>query len=109
MEGVRILNEISPMSAGIWASIGLFVAIGISSLFIGIPIFDKRQRIVPILVSLIPFVFAILLFFTEYTSPMRYEAIIDDNVKISEFEEKYKIIERRGDIYVIEEIESNDE
>ena len=108
MEGVRILNEISPMSAGIWASIGLFVAIGISSLFIGIPIFDKRQRIVPILVSLIPFLFAIILFFTEYTSPIQYEAIIDDNVKISEFEEKYKIIERRGDIYVIEEIENNE-
>ena len=108
MEGVRILNEISPMSAGIWVSIGLFVAIGISSLFIGIPIFDKRQRIVPILVSLIPFLFAIILFFTEYTKPMKYEAIIDDKVKISEFEEKYKIIERRGDIYVIEEIENNE-
>ena len=40
---------------------------------------------------------------------MKYEAIIDDNVKISEFEEKYKIIKRRGDIYVIEEIESDDE
>ena len=25
------------------------------------------------------------------------------------FEEKYKIIERRGDIYIIEEIESDDE
>ena len=109
MEGVRILNEISPMSAGIWVSIGLFVAIGILSLFMGIPAFDKGQRIVPILISIIPFVFAIVLFFTEYTSPIQYEAIIDDNVKISEFEEKYKIIEKRGDIYVIEEIESKDE
>ena len=44
-----------------------------------------------------------------FFSPPQYEAIIDDNVKISEFEEKYKIIEKRGDIYVIEEIESNDE
>ena len=40
---------------------------------------------------------------------MRYEAIIDDNVKLSEFEEKYKIIEKRGGIYVIEEIENTDE
>ena len=97
------------MSAGIWVAIGLFVAIGILSLFIGIPIFDKRQRIVPILVGLIPIVISIIIFFLQYTSPMRYEAIIDDNVKISEFEKKYKIIEKRGDIYVIEEIESNDE
>lgn len=37
-------------------------------------------------------------------TPVRYEAIIDDNVKISDFEEKYKIIERRGYIYVIDEI-----
>lgn len=109
MEGVRILNEISPMSAGIWVSIGLYVAIGILSLFMGIPVFDKGQKFVPILISIIPFVIAIVLFFTTHTSPMKYEAIIDDSVKISEFEEKYKIIEKRGDIYVIEEIENNDE
>ena len=36
------------------------------------------------------------------------EAIIDDNVKISEFEKKYEIVERRGDIYIIQEIESNE-
>ena len=59
----------------------------------------------PILLSLIPFVIAIILFFTEYTKPIKYEAIIDDNVKISEFEEKYKIIKKRGDNYVIEENE----
>lgn len=106
MEGVRILNEISPMSAGIWVSIGLFIAIGILSLFIGIPVFDKGQRIVPILISLIPFLIAIILFLTEYTKPMKYEAIIDDDVKISEFEKNYKIIKKRGDIYVIEEIEN---
>lgn len=109
MEGVRILNEISPMSAGIWVAIGLFVAIGIASLFSVIIIFDKGHRIVPILISLIPIVISVIIFFAEYTSPVQYEAIIDDNVKISEFEEKYKIIERRGDIYVIEEIESDDQ
>lgn len=109
MEGVRILNEISPMSAGIWVSIGLFVAIGILSLFVGIHVSDKGERAVPILFSLIPIVISIIIFFLQYTSPMRYEAIIDDSVKISEFEEKYKIIEKRGDIYVIEEVKSNDE
>ena len=71
--------------------------------------FDKGHRVIPILISLIPTVISIIIFFAEYNSPMRYEATIDDNVKISEFEEKYKIIEKRGDIYVIEEIESNDE
>ena len=108
MEGVRILYEISPMSAGIWVSIGLFLSIGIASLFSVIIISDKGERVVPILVSLIPVVVSIIIFFVEYTSQPQYEAIIDDNVKISEFEEKYKIIKRRGNIYVIEEIESND-
>ena len=107
MEGVRILNEISPISVSIGIILVLF-ALGIVSLFVVIIIFDKGDRFEPILVSLIPVVISISLFFVQYTSPMRYEAIIDDNVKISEFEEKYKIIERRGDIYVIEEIESND-
>lgn len=106
MEGVRILNEISPMSAGIWVLIGLFFAIGILSFFIVISAFDKGQRVVPILISIIPFVIAIVLFFIGYTKPMKYEAVIDDDVKISEFEKKYKVIEKRGDIYVIEEIEN---
>lgn len=105
MEGVRILNEISPISADVWFCIGLFILIGVGILFVGFSIFDKGQWVVPILLSLIPFVIAIILFFTEYTKPMKYEAIIDDNVKISEFEEKYKIIKKRGDIYVIEENE----
>lgn len=108
MEGVRILNEISPMSAGIWVCMVLFIVIGVVSLFTVISVSDKGQKVVPILVSLIPFVFAIIIFFAKYNSPMKYEVIIDDNVKISEFEEKYKIIKKRGDIYIIEEIESND-
>ena len=108
MEGVRILNEISPISVSIGILLVLF-ALGIASLLSAIIIFDKGDRVVPILVSLIPIVISIIMFFLQYTSHMRYEAIIDDNVKISEFEEKYKIIERRGDIYVIEEVENNDE
>ena len=107
MEGVRILNEISPISVSFGVLLVLFV-FGIWSLFVVISIFDKGHRVVPILVSLIPVVVSILIFFLQYTSPMKYEAIIDDNVKLSEFEEKYKIIEKRGDIYVIEEIESDD-
>lgn len=102
MEGVRILNEISPISVSIGILLVLF-ALGIVSLFISIIIFDKEDRVVPILFSLIPVVISIIIFFLQYTSPMRYEATIDDNVKISEFEEKYKIIKKRGDIYVIEE------
>ena len=109
MEGVRILNEISPISEGIGVSIGLFVAIGILELFVSITTLDKKERVIMILISLMSFVFAIIIFLAKYNSPMKYEAIIDDNVKISEFEEKYKIIEKRGDIYVIEEIESNDD
>ena len=107
MEGVRILNEISPIYVSMGIILVLFV-LGIASLIFVIAIFAKGHRVVPILFSLIPIVISIIIFFLQYTSPMRYEAIIDDNVKISEFEEKYKIIEKRGDIYVIEEIESND-
>lgn len=108
MEGVRVLNEISPISAGVWLCIGLFILIGVGTLFIGISVFDKGQWFVPILLSLIPFMIAIILFFTENTKHMKYEAIIDDNVKLSEFEKKYEIVKKRGDIYVIKERESNE-
>lgn len=108
MEGVRILNEISPMSAGVWFGIGSFIAFGTLLLLLSIFTLHKNDRIVAILVGLTSFVFAILIFFAKYNSPMKYEAIIDDDVKISEFEKKYKVIKKRGDIYIIEEIESND-
>ena len=107
MEGVRILNEISPMLADIWFLIGSFLAIGVL-LLLSIITLDKGSRFIPILVSLILFVIVIILYSTKYNSPMKYEVTIDDNVKISEFEKKYKIIKKRGDIYVVEEIENNE-
>lgn len=108
MKGVRILNEISPVSTGIWVVIGIFFLISIGFFLWSFANFDLERKdvMMGVLVgSLIPIIASILLFFTKYTSPMKYEAIIDDNVKISEFEEKYKIIKKRGDIYVIEENE----
>ena len=110
MEGVKILNEIGPMSGGAWIAIGSFVFMGIVSL-IGILIdtnLDKKGKFVSILVCILLFAFAAILFFSTYTSPMKYEVIVDDNVKLTEFEEKYRIIERRENIYVVEERESNE-
>ena len=37
-----------------------------------------------------------------------YEVIIDDSVSMTEFMDSYEILEKRGDIYIIKEIESND-
>lgn len=108
MEGVRILNEISPVSANVCFGIGSFIAFGTLLLLLSIFTLHKNGRIVAILVGLTSFVFAIIIFFAKYTSPIKYEATIDDDVKISEFEKKYKVIKKRGDIYIIEEIESND-
>lgn len=108
MDGVKILNEISSMSAGVWVGIGSFIAFGTLLLLLSIFTLYKNDRIIAILVSLTSFVFAIIIFFAKYNSPMKYEAIIDDNVKISEFEKKYEIVEQRGDIYVIKESESNE-
>ena len=109
MDGVKILNEISPMSANVWFGVWSFIAFGTLLLLLSIFTLDKRDRFIAILVSLTSFVFAIIIFLAKYNSPMKYEAIIDDNVKISEFEKKYEIVKKRGDIYVIKERESNDE
>lgn len=108
MEGVKILNEISPMTAGIWFSCGIFVLVGIGALILIFSTLDRGERGIPSLICILPFAFAAILFFTKYTSPMKYEAIIDDNVRLSEFEKKYEIVEKRGDIYVIKERESNE-
>lgn len=110
MEGVKILNEISPMTAGVWTVIGLFLFIGIASLiwsFANVCL-NKEGKILSVLISLFSIIIAAALFFSTYTSPMRYEVIVNDDVKISEFERKYEIVERRGDIYIVEEREGNE-
>lgn len=44
---------------------------------------------------------------TERKTIYRYEVIIDDNVSYKEFTDKYTVIEQRGQIYVVEEKDSN--
>lgn len=108
MEGVKILNEVGPMSEGIWIGIGMFVLIGIFTLIWGLTSvdLDRKGKIGMTLLSLVPFAVAITLFFTNYLSPMKYEVVVDDNVRLSEFEEEYEIVEKRGKIYVVEEREN---
>ena len=108
MEGVRILNEISSKD-NIYLFI-MFLGVILSIYFVVRTIidFNRKGRIILIICIILSILLVIIIAIGNFFSPPQYEAIIDDNVKISEFEEKYKIIEKRGDIYVIEEIESDD-
>ena len=110
MEGVKILNEIRPKSADVWVIIVWLapVCIGFLVGFITDTNLDKKGRFVAISFCVIIFVLVMIPVFCKNTSSMKYEAIIDDNVRLSEFEKKYEIVEKRGDIYVIKERESNE-
>ena len=68
---------------GIGITGGIMMICAFLSLLIGIPIDCATQ---------IP----------DYT---KYEVIIDDSVSMNEFTEKYEVLEQRGQIYVIKEIE----
>lgn len=46
--------------------------------------------------------------FTVPNGEYQYEVMIDDTVSFAEVIEKYDIIEQRGEIFVLEEEESND-
>ena len=45
----------------------------------------------------------------EPTGRYRYEATIDDSVSITEVYDRYKVVERRGDIWILEDKEENNE
>lgn len=64
---------------------------------------DKGLCFIATVTALIFLIGCIFTFRLTLNSRERYEVIIDDSIDLSEFNEKYKAIEIRGEIYTIEE------
>lgn len=107
MEGVTILNTI-PGFSPILLVVLLFIIFifGLSILSYGKvnKISDGRLLLV-FIATILAFVAMITCFFIP-SQPKRYEVTISDDVTFNDFVEKYKIIEERGQIFIIEERES---
>ena len=112
MEGVTILNTIEVMT-GTWgfSVIGLLIAILTLFILIGV-IFSiiKNEGLEAALLSLfvaLGVLISLMCFGTanEYFDYYKYQVIIDDSVSLTEFMEKYEILDQEGLIYTVKEKE----
>ena len=115
MAGVDILNTEEILTFPIWSIVCLSVSLTI--LFISFLCLIKsiaangRDSIVMligvigVISGICTVVFACLCTENKTTGRYRYEATIDESVLITEVYERYKVIEQRGDIWVLEDKE----
>ena len=112
MEGITILNTVEVMASTWGFSIaGLFFAI-VTLLILIVAIFNTIYDEISgaacfysiaafgIFVSLLNFGSA-----NEYFDHYKYQVIIDDSVSLTEFMEKYEILDQEGLIYTVKEKE----
>lgn len=104
MEGVTILYTYTytPGKIEFIFCLCMFVACMAASLGLLFAV-DKCLSFIATVTALIFLIGCIFTFSLRFNSRERYEVIIDDSIDFIEFNEKYKAIEIRGEIYTIEE------
>ena len=112
MEGITVLNTIEHAVKGWgWSWVGFICAIlGCLFMIIGIElaIRDLAGSTVDSIVTILGFILFIasLVVFKngkQIDAYYTYEVTIDDSISFIEFDNKYEILEHRGDIYEIKE------
>lgn len=103
MEGVTILDTIKDLPG--WASAVILIGIMVS-MFCGIIGFSIKDKIRYIFFAFsILGVVAIIIAIITFSPEISYRVIVDDNVNMNEFFQKYELIRREGLIYVVRLIE----
>ena len=103
---MTILNQTEIMQTSLWVLIVfiIFMVLGTSLVIVGF--IANKEKIIPI--SLPVFFLAIFIralgsAYKVPTGRYRYECTIDSKTSISEINENYKIVEQRGDLWVLED------
>ena len=106
IEGITILNKIAVTGVPSWILISAAVILIIGLIVFAISIIAEWPTwtaIVPIIIILLVWLICGILNITIKTGEYQYECIIDDSVPYNEVVDNYKIIEQRGDIWVLED------
>lgn len=106
VEGITVLNTTAVTGLPTWVSVLAFVIF-----FIGAIVFAVSMVLDgPVYVTAYSLMIGLIVMFaygifnyTIKTGEYRYECIIDDSVSYNEVVENYKIVEQRGDIWVLED------
>lgn len=105
IEGITILNKIAITGLPSWIMVSAIIIFTIGLLIFTVFIiadWPTWTAIIPA-VSLLVFVICGILDGIIKTGEYRYECTIDDSVSYNEIVKNYKIVEQRGDIWVLED------
>lgn len=114
LEGINILALEIIMKAAPWTTYFgygcvVLLIIGVIALGIGIASDIESVGLTGLLLIPLSFVLSIIAATCSSTYQVpdytQYEVIINDSVSMNEFTSKYEILEQRGQIYVVKEIE----
>lgn len=106
IEGITILNKIAVTGLPTWIIVSAIIIAIIGFIIFAISIIAEWPTwtaIVPIIIILLVWLICGILNITIKTGEYQYECIIDDSVPYNEVVDNYKIIEQRGDIWVLED------
>lgn len=107
IEGVHILNKTMMTEMPDWCAV--LLTISLLAILIGYTMIGKiHNEIVNIIIGICSII-AVSVFFVLFsikpeveTGRYRYECTIDSQASFNDIYEKYDVIERRGDIWVLE-------
>lgn len=106
VEGITILNTTAVTGLPTWVSVLAFVIFFIGAIVFAVSmILDGPVWVTAssLMIDLIIMIACGIFKYTVKTGEYRYECIIDDSVSYNEVVENYKIVEQRGDIWVLED------
>ena len=106
IEGITVLNKIAVTGVPPWMMILAAVILIIGLIVFAIAIISEWptwKAIIPIIIVLLTWFICGIFNITFKTGEYQYECIIDDSVPYNEVVDNYKIIEQRGDIWVLED------
>ena len=105
IEGITVLNEIAVTGVPSWMMISAIIISIIGFIVFAIAIIAEWpvwKVIIPIIIILFTWFICGIFNITFKTGKYQYECIIDDSVPYNEVVDNYKIVEQRGDIWVLE-------
>lgn len=105
MKGVTILNEKKVRKTSNWL-LSIYCLLVVLMAIIAIYGFINHIIIGSTLCSLAFFMWALMIVTGLTDKVTRYECLIDKKTLDNNFIDTYKIVDKRGDIYIIEEIKS---
>lgn len=106
VEGITILNTTAVTGLPTWVSVLAFVIFFIGAIVFAVSmILDGPVWVTAssLMIGLIVMIACGIFKYTVKTGEYRYECTIDDSVSYNEVVENYKIVEQRGDIWVLED------